>query len=113
MSDDAARVEAERRWPFRYPNGDWANAGVKHDAFVAGAAWQAAQPVVVTAEQVEAAARAICEGISLIPWEEHDAREAWRETARDVLNASLGITAVPTPPDEDEDYHFENLIGGY
>jgi hypothetical protein len=80
MSDDTARQEAERRYErLRHPR-DW-----QRDAFVAGAAWQAAQPVSVSAEQVR-------EAVSVVL-----ARGEWGDdevTIQVEFLAALGITVT-------------------
>lgn len=77
-----ARQEAERRWP---EGGDlpdllYPRAAMRHSmrgAFVAGAEWQAAQPVEITDVMVERAAKAI-HGVVV---DLREGRPSWEKTA--------------------------------
>jgi hypothetical protein len=94
----AARQEAERRFPHQ---GGECDCNAYRDGFHEGAAWQADQPVVVTAEHVEAIARAGCieANLKTIPdvaarWDDpgeeadYTRRAAWRRTIRAALSAA-------------------------
>jgi len=92
-SDCAARVEAERRY----------GPTIGATCFVAGAAWQAAQPVVVTEDQIDAAVRegmfkARGESNVDLNYRERILTGAAAEGAVNWLLTVLGVVTVePTP----------------
>jgi len=98
MGDDAARVEAERRYPHKWHAHDgYVVDDVRIEPFVDGAAWQAAQPVVVSAEQRKEIAKAISRAhFDLIP-DETARRQITTAgyAAADATLAALGITVDP------------------
>jgi hypothetical protein len=98
MSADGAREEAEREWPMP----DDQDAALCRMAFVKGWNARAAQPVVVSAEQVEAGARALFNAVYHEPavdmWDRAgvNARADYRRIAHATVAAALVITAEPT-----------------
>lgn len=100
-----AREEAERRWPDAAFGGGYGlngepitRASISREGFVAGAQWQAKQPVEITDEMAERAALAglnserrrhgLDERTTLDDFDNQTARE-WRADARAQLEAAL------------------------
>lgn len=90
MGSEAARQEAERRYPYKAPTyGGRVLDDARIPAFVAGAEWQAAQPVTVTAEQVEEATAALSR------WMTENGQDILLAEGLTIALAALGIEVTP------------------
>lgn len=89
--EDEARAEAATRY--------WQHPPTGVVAFLAGAAWQAAQPVPATAEQIDAVAQAICEEGGA-PWS--SAGVTLRFGCRAMAVAALSALGIPVDHKEND-----------
>lgn len=94
--EELAREEAERRWPTIRPDDplpiDYVISG-KRQGFIAGAKWQAKQPVEVTDSMVERGRHAVGKAFRQGLIETNDSGETVvqsRGIAQAVLEAALG-----------------------
>lgn len=94
---DAARAEAEARYPWGRVAWCIGEAGEIRDAFVAGATWQAAQPVAMSREHAEARLEAVLAGLRTLLDEADDTDGARRSMTLDGITQRIrGIVGEAT-----------------